>query len=196
MDEALKNISRHSGTKAYTIFGSLPQMNPKPIIDNVACVIHSNSGEVIMPEAPDLEVIKGFLNRHVYGQRIESATVLRPTVLRSLAGDFPADIQGRTFGAFQRRGKFLLAEISGGRRLVVNPMLTGAFQYCGAKERVQKKTCFTLSWTGAASCGTWMTGKWGWSTTLAKIRWTRCPGCTSRAPTCWTARPLRSFKSG
>ncbi len=101
-----------------------------------------------MPEAPDLEVIKGFLNQHVQGQCIQAAIVLRPTVLRSLAGDFPADIQGRTFGAFHRRGKFLLAEISGARWLVVNPMLTGAFQYCGTKERVQKKTCFTLSLDG------------------------------------------------
>ncbi|MCI0785895.1 MAG: Fpg/Nei family DNA glycosylase [Chloroflexi bacterium] len=118
------------------------------VIDNVGDAIHSKSGEVIMPEAPDLEVIKDFLNLHVQGQSIESATILRPTVLRSLAGDFPADVQGRTFGSFQRRGKFLLGEISGGRWLVVNPMLTGAFQYCEAKERVQKKTCFTLSLDG------------------------------------------------
>ena len=97
-----------------------------------------------MPEAPDLEVIKEFLNERVQGQRVASAKVLRPTVLRSLAGDFPSDVAGRAFGEFHRRGKFLLGELEGQRWLVVNPMLTGAIQYCQSSARVLKKTCFTL----------------------------------------------------
>ena len=88
-----------------------------------------------MPEAPDLEVIKDFLNDRVQGRTVESATVLRPTVLRSLAGDFSADVTGRSFGEFHRRGKFLLGEMEGGRRLVVNPMLTGALQHCAPSTR-------------------------------------------------------------
>ena len=93
-----------------------------------------------MPEAPDLEVIVGFLNRRVRGQTVASARVLR-----SLAGEFPADVQGRSLDSFLRRGKFLLIELSGDRRLVINPMLTGALQYCGAKERMTKSTCFVLA---------------------------------------------------
>ena len=103
-----------------------------------------------MPEAPDLEVIKEFLNREVQGQVVEGAKVIRPTVIRSIAGDFASDIQGRTFGPFQRKGKFLLGELSGDRCLVINPMLTGALQYCEPKVRVLKKTCFTLGLTGGA----------------------------------------------
>ncbi len=98
-----------------------------------------------MPEAPDLEVIKEFLNDRVLGQVVESAKVLRPTVLHSLAGDFPSDITGRKLGQFHRRGKFLLGELEGQRWLVVNPMLTGAVQFCPASARVLKKTCFTLT---------------------------------------------------
>ena len=98
-----------------------------------------------MPEAPDLEVIKDFLNRRVRGLRLESARVLKPTVLRSLAGDFPDDIQERTLELTHRRGKFLLIELSGGRCLVINPMLTGALQFCQDQERVQKKTCVVLA---------------------------------------------------
>ena len=101
-----------------------------------------------MPEAPDLEVIKDFLNHRVQGQKIESCRVLRPTVLRSLAGDFPTDILGRALGPTDRRGKFLLSELSGSRWLVINPMLTGALQYCDAKEHTLKKTCFTLTIAG------------------------------------------------
>ena len=98
-----------------------------------------------MPEAPDLEVIKDFLNRRIRGLRLESARVLKPTVLRSFAGDFEDDIQERTLKLTHRRGKFLLIELSGGRCLVINPMLTGALQFCRGQERVQKKTCVVLA---------------------------------------------------
>ena len=48
-----------------------------------------------MPEAPDLEVIKDYLNLNVKGTAIRSARVLRPTVLRPMAGDFAADLPGQ-----------------------------------------------------------------------------------------------------
>ena len=41
-----------------------------------------------MPEAPELEVVKGFLIERAVGANVESARVLRPSVLRSIAGDF------------------------------------------------------------------------------------------------------------
>ena len=122
-------------------------MGWNPIVDSRSAPVHINPGEGRMPEAPDLEVIKEFLNLRVQGHRIESATVLRPTVLRSLAGDISDDIPGRTLELVQRRGKFLLIQLSGDRCLVINPMLTGALQFCQAQVRVQKKTCvvFALS---------------------------------------------------
>ena len=97
-----------------------------------------------MPEAPDLEVIKDFLNDHVKDRTVQGAKVMRPTVLRSLAGDFALDIVGQPFGRTQRRGKFLLTELSEDRLLVINPMLTGALQYCSSSARVLKKTCLAL----------------------------------------------------
>ena len=62
-----------------------------------------------MPEAPDLEIVKDYLNDAVTGQEVLSARVLRPTVLRSLHGDFTVDLQGRRLEGVERRGKFLLA---------------------------------------------------------------------------------------
>ena len=97
-----------------------------------------------MPEAPDLEVIKDYLNERVPGRLIASARVLRPTVLRPLAGDFAADLPGRTLVRFSRQGKFLLIELSGGRWLVINPMLTGAVQHCQPPARVWKRTSLVL----------------------------------------------------
>ena len=97
-----------------------------------------------MPEAPDLEVVKDFLNDRAGGAKVVSATVLKPSVLRPLVTDFESDVVGRTIEEFQRRGKFLLIRLSEDRQLVVNPMLTGAFQYCAPSERKYKRTCLVF----------------------------------------------------
>ena len=97
-----------------------------------------------MPEAPDLEVIKEYLNANLQDAPVESCKVLRPTVVRSLAGEVSEDLPGRKLLGAQRRGKFLTLRFSGGRSLVINPMLTGAIQHCADSVRVQKKTCISL----------------------------------------------------
>ena len=101
-----------------------------------------------MPEAPDLEVIKEFLNREARGREVESCQVLKPTVVRSLTGSLPDDVKGRALLEVSRKGKFLLLELSGDRWLAVNPMLTGALQFCEPGQRVLKKTCLTMTFSG------------------------------------------------
>ena len=99
-----------------------------------------------MPEAPDLEVIKNVLNRRVRGLAVSDARVLKPLELRVLAtDDFARDVAGRSILGFTRRGKFLIAELSGERALVINPMLTGAVQLCTPETRIAKRTAFLLS---------------------------------------------------
>ena len=100
-----------------------------------------------MPEAPDLEVIKEFLNARVSGAEVADCLVLRPTVVRSLNGDIAKDLPGRSLEGVGRTGKFLALRFSGGRKLIINPMLTGAVQYCGPSERVQKRVCLSLTVT-------------------------------------------------
>lgn len=98
-----------------------------------------------MPEAPELEVVKGFLIERAVGASVESARVLRPSVLRSIAGDFEDDIVGHVIEDIRRKGKFLTLALSDSRLLVVNPMLTGGFQWSEPSDRVFKRTCFTLT---------------------------------------------------
>ena len=50
-----------------------------------------------MPEAPDLEVIKEFLDANVLGRSVASISVLKPTVVRSLVDDLARDMPGRSF---------------------------------------------------------------------------------------------------
>ena len=48
-----------------------------------------------MPEIPDLEVIKEYLEGVLPGQRIEAVEVLRPLVVRTLVpDDFAVTLQG------------------------------------------------------------------------------------------------------
>lgn len=97
-----------------------------------------------MPEAPDLEVIKEFLNHRVLGSVIKSCRVIRPTVVRSLAGEITNDLPGHEFKAIERKGKFLVISLSDERSLIINPMLTGALQYCPAEEKLHAKTCVVV----------------------------------------------------
>ncbi len=98
-----------------------------------------------MPEAPELEVVKRFLIEHAVGATVEAARVLRPSVLRSMAGEFEHDVLERAIEDVRRKGKFLTLVMSGDRLLVINPMLTGGFQWSEPADRVFKRTCFTLT---------------------------------------------------
>lgn len=97
-----------------------------------------------MPEAPEMQVVAEFLNSNLPGKTVLDAAVLKPSVVRSLAGSLDEDMAGRAFESARRRGKFLLLGLSGERHVVINPKLTGGLQYCPSKTRVQKRACVRM----------------------------------------------------
>ena len=97
-----------------------------------------------MPEAPELEVVKDFLNERAVGCEITDAAILKPSVVRSISADLVEDVVGRSLEKVSRRGKFLFLDLSGDRVIVINPMLTGGLQYAEPKDRVFKRTCLTF----------------------------------------------------
>jgi len=90
-----------------------------------------------MPELPDLEVIKEFLEPRLAGQAIVEAEVLRPLIVRDLTGaGLPAAAAGRTIRGVWRRGKFLVLDLDEPQgHLVLNPMLAGRLHYTIAGSR-------------------------------------------------------------
>ena len=94
-------------------------------------------GEERMPELPDLEVIKEFLQPRLVGQTIVEAEELRPLIVRDLTGEgLAAGVAGRSISGVWRRGKFLILDL--GQRpgyLVLNPMLAGRLRYTAAGGR-------------------------------------------------------------
>jgi formamidopyrimidine-DNA glycosylase len=98
-----------------------------------------------MPEIPDLEVIKDFLNERIAGKAITRVEAPRQWIVRSLVDeDFVDDIAGRSFGRVLRRGKDLLFPLDPDRLLVMNLMLTGHIQYCEPAEKRSKRMYFML----------------------------------------------------
>jgi formamidopyrimidine-DNA glycosylase len=83
-----------------------------------------------MPELPDLEVIRAYLDPRIAGVAITTAEVRRPIVVRNLVGGDAVELlAGRAFGGVARRGKFLLLTLDDGTFMVVNPMLNGRLRY-------------------------------------------------------------------
>ncbi len=98
-----------------------------------------------MPEIPDLEAIRGFLNQRLPGVRIERAEFLIPVVFRVPKEEFVRTLEGNVFGETQRHGKFLILALESDDLLVINPMLTGRFQYLQPEEKRRARTCLVLS---------------------------------------------------
>jgi formamidopyrimidine-DNA glycosylase len=92
-----------------------------------------------MPEIPDLEAIRGFLEPRLSGLAIERVEVRYPWLVRST--EKLDSLEGHTLGPVRRVGKFMLFAVDDGRELVVNPMLTGRFHWAEAKERKRPGTC-------------------------------------------------------
>jgi len=97
-----------------------------------------------MPEIPDLEAIRGFLNERLPGEKIERAEFLIPVVFRIPKESFVETLEGNTLGETTRRGKFLLFALESGHVMVINAMLAGRFQYVEPKEKRRSSTCMAL----------------------------------------------------
>jgi len=100
-----------------------------------------------MPELPDLEYVVDELRERAVGQRIESAKVQEPVVLRvAVEGTFAELVKGLPLRGAERRGQFVLLEL-GRLDLVVNPMLAGRFQLAEPSAKARAR-CFVLSLSG------------------------------------------------
>jgi formamidopyrimidine-DNA glycosylase len=79
-----------------------------------------------MPELPEVETIRRQLEPEITGRRIEAAEVLDERWTRPQAPrEIEQAIAGRTIDAVERRGKYLLLRLEGGRTLAMHLRMTG-----------------------------------------------------------------------
>jgi formamidopyrimidine-DNA glycosylase len=80
-----------------------------------------------MPELPEVEIVRRGLEPALEGKVFTRVEQHRPDLRFPLPKGFPALLQGRRVERLERRGKYLLAHLSGGQVLLMHLGMTGCF---------------------------------------------------------------------
>ena len=80
-----------------------------------------------MPELPEVEIIRGQLEKELAGAHIASCEVgLERLVTHPTPLGYRRGLSGRSIQGASRRGKYLILELDGGRELVIHLGMTGS----------------------------------------------------------------------
>jgi len=95
-----------------------------------------------MPELPEVETVRIGLNKNTLGWEIEGGEVLlaRAIAYPENSAAFIESLVGCAFQEWQRRGKYLVANLSHGARLGVHLRMTGSLLWCDRDHAVGKHT--------------------------------------------------------
>lgn len=88
-----------------------------------------------MPELPEVETVKRQLARALKGAAIASATLRRKDLRVPFPAGFAKAVAGQRIESIERRAKYLLFHLSGGRVLVAHLGMTGRFSLEAAHPR-------------------------------------------------------------
>lgn len=97
-----------------------------------------------MPELPELEVLRNFLEPRIINLNIQDVIIKKPLVFRCLLDLFHNSLVDNKITQITRRGKFLLFENSSDQFLMMNLMLSGRLQYTHMKTKTNAATCFQI----------------------------------------------------
>lgn len=81
-----------------------------------------------MPELPEVEAVRRELQPVMEGARFEAVVTNRPNLRTAFPPDFAARLEGHTVRSLERRGKYLLAELSSHEILVMHLGMSGSFR--------------------------------------------------------------------
>lgn len=85
---------------------------------------------VHMPELPEVETFRDYLESTSMGQAIERVSVLSPEILEGIkAPQLRSRLEGRRFRSTGRHGKYLLVQLDSGERLSLHFGMTGCLQH-------------------------------------------------------------------
>ncbi|MEM8639121.1 MAG: DNA-formamidopyrimidine glycosylase [Cyanobacteria bacterium P01_G01_bin.54] len=99
-----------------------------------------------MPELPEVETVRQGLVQLTRNQTIQGGQVLLTRTLAHPVSmvEFLHALRGQTFQDWQRRGKYLLAQLSGGGRLGVHLRMTGQLFWLAQSEPIAPHTRIRL----------------------------------------------------
>src|SRR5687767_12185270 len=81
-----------------------------------------------MPELPEVEAVRRELQPVLEGARFEEVVLNRPNLRTAFSTDFAERLEGHTVQSLQRRGKYLLVELSSSEVLVMHLGMSGSFR--------------------------------------------------------------------
>lgn len=95
-----------------------------------------------MPELPEVEAVRATLEQTLMHKRIVRVAVTLARIVRTpkSVAQFCSRLQGQTFVALQRVGKFLIFSCSGDDALIVHLRMEGQFRHVSAAEAVMPHT--------------------------------------------------------
>lgn len=83
-----------------------------------------------MPELPEVEIIRQYLDEKVAGRTIEDVLILLPRQLKCPEPEaFRALVRGKRIDSVARRGKYLLIRLQDGAHIVFHLRMTGSLVY-------------------------------------------------------------------
>jgi len=97
-----------------------------------------------VPELPEVETIRQGLARRLVGRRVDGVDWRPAKRLRSPSPRPLAELEGDTFRAPERHGKFLLLRLQSGRTLLVHLGMTGKLTFAEAGEAERPHTHLVL----------------------------------------------------
>ena len=81
-----------------------------------------------MPELPEVEAVRRALQPAMEGARFEKVIANRPDLRAALPSRFAARLRGQTVLSLDRRGKYLVAELSSRQTLLMHLGMSGSFR--------------------------------------------------------------------
>lgn len=94
-----------------------------------------------MPELPEVETVRRSLEPLLIGRTIITAHIYYGGIIKKpTPTEFKEDIKGLKFEGLNRRGKYLLCELSGGKTLIIHLRMTGRLTVAAQDEPLAKHT--------------------------------------------------------
>src|SRR5215211_4100329 len=99
-----------------------------------------------MPELPDVEVFRQYINSTSLHQKIESVEVKDETILGGVsARELESTLKGRTFESTRRHGKNLFVGLDGSGWLLIHFGMTGDLEYFEDRDQDPAHDRFLIS---------------------------------------------------
>jgi formamidopyrimidine-DNA glycosylase len=113
--------------------------------------INSKTKQQIMPELPEIEAFKDFFESKALRKRIEKVEVKDEVVVLGKGKTFEKGMKNQIISSFTRYGKYLFADLEGGKTLMLHFGMTGNLKFYEDKAEVPKYTRVIFNLNGGGN---------------------------------------------